>query len=497
MRPQDTTQGKSFSSAEPTALASNVIAAVGMADVVRTTLGPRGLDKLLVDQLGNRVITNDGYTILVSLKTTHPVSKLLVEIAERQEVSVGDGTTSTVIMAADMLKEGYRVTTEYGIHPSRLLAELDEGVSLVTEYLNKAAVPIGSLDDPMIQMVLETATASKLDGAQLSRLILEAIHLLGREERTDLRHGIILLRRLGEDLFLDGIAIEHLPMETSSVNAIGQPKVCLIRDSLKFPLQGSQTGDTPNPDRERESVLSKLTQHGINLIISNAPEIDPSFRIGLISRKIALIRVSTEELGLLSRSLTTPMFYATQMIGETQVPHFTSESIILDEEKGLTILKAPGSGVIATLIIGGATIETSKERMRTCVDGISGVHFALKGGVVAGSGIAELNAARFLERTMVERGVQKVGFNILMKGLESVSRQILDNSGYNGYDMLIRLMSKDDGIGVDVNTGEFVPMVNHGIIDPLITKIHAIQIAAHLTKTILKIDRNLIKDDGS
>src|SRR5665811_512562 len=98
------------------------------------------------------------------------------------------------------------------------------------------------------------------------------------------------------------------------------------------------------------------------------------------SRKIALIRVSTEELGLLSRSLTTPMFYATQMIGETQVPHFTSESIILDEEKGLTILKAPGSGVIATLIIGGATIETSKERMRTCVDGISGVHFALKGG---------------------------------------------------------------------------------------------------------------------
>ena len=81
--------------------------------------------------------------------------------------------------------------------------------------------------------------------------------------------------------------------------------------------------------------------------------------------------------------------------------------------------------MVATLIVGGATTETSKERIRTCVDGYSGVHFALKGGVLPGGGIAELNAARFLERNMMERNVQKIGFNVLIKGLESVSRQYL------------------------------------------------------------------------
>lgn len=100
------------------------MAAMSMADVIRTTLEPRGLDKLLVDQLGNRMITNDDYTVLVSLKATHPVSRLLVEIAELQEVSVGDGTTSAVIIAAEMLKEGYRIISEYKIQPSKVIKDL-------------------------------------------------------------------------------------------------------------------------------------------------------------------------------------------------------------------------------------------------------------------------------------------------------------------------------------------------------------------------------------
>lgn len=494
MASEETRQTKQFSG-DLNALAGNVMAAVSMADVVRTTMGPRGLDKLLVDQMGNRVITNDGYTVLVSLKTSHPVSRLLVEIAERQEMNVGDGTTSTVIMAAEMLKEGYRMTSECGIHPSRILSELDEGVEIVAEYFEQIQTPIESLKDPRVKDVLKTATASKLDGKQLSNHIMLAADHLGPQNRTDLRHGILLLRRLGDDVFVDGVAIEAMPQESSIVSQIIKPKICFIKDSLEFPLPGYQMEEDEQHDVQRKKIINSLENKGINVILTNAPKIDAVLKMELLAKNILLIRVSTEELILFSRSLEVPAIYGAQLASGYVPPFFEAESIELDEDKNLTILRAPKSGVAATLIIGGATTETSKERMRTCIDGICGLHYALKGGIVPGGGIAELNAARYLEKKMLDGKSQNIGCGILIKGLESISRQILDNAGYNGYEMMIRLRSQPDGIGINVVDGDYINMIENGIIDSRITKMHAIQIAVHIVKTILKIDRNLLKDE--
>ncbi|WP_400260022.1 TCP-1/cpn60 chaperonin family protein [Candidatus Methanomassiliicoccus intestinalis] len=494
MASEETRQTKQFSG-DLNALAGNVMAAVSMADVVRTTMGPRGLDKLLVDQMGNRVITNDGYTVLVSLKTSHPVSRLLVEIAERQEMNVGDGTTSTVIMAAEMLKEGYRMTSECGIHPSRILSELDEGVEIVAEYFEQIQTPIESLKDPRVKDVLKTATASKLDGKQLSNHIMLAADHLGPQNRTDLRHGILLLRRLGDDVFVDGVAIEAMPQESSIISQIIKPKICFIKDSLEFPLPGYQMEEDEQHDVQRKKIINSLENKGINVVLTNAPKIDAILKMELLAKNILLIRVSTEELILFSRSLEVPAIYGAQLASGYVPPFFEAESIELDEDKNLTILRAPKSGVAATLIIGGATTETSKERMRTCIDGICGLHYALKGGIVPGGGIAELNAARYLEKKMLEGKSQNIGCGILIKGLESISRQILDNAGYNGYEMMIRLRSQPDGVGINVVDGDYINMIENGIIDSRITKMHAIQIAVHIVKTILKIDRNLLKDE--
>ncbi|MGI0092079.1 MAG: TCP-1/cpn60 chaperonin family protein, partial [Nitrososphaerales archaeon] len=160
----------SSSGMELSSLASNVMSAMALADTIRSTLGPRGLDKLLVDQLGNRVITNDGYTVLVSLKTTNPVNRLLVEISERQQFSVGDGTTSAVIMAAEMLREGYRIIAEFKVHPTKLIGQIDEALGLSKDYLKNSSIQVGSFGDPLLRQVINTATASKLDGRELSDL---------------------------------------------------------------------------------------------------------------------------------------------------------------------------------------------------------------------------------------------------------------------------------------------------------------------------------------
>jgi chaperonin GroEL (HSP60 family) len=494
--PSPISQSQQSHPSELTSLANNVMAAVAMAEVIKTTLGPKGLDKLLIDQLGNRVITNDGYTVLVSLRTNHPIGKLLVQIAELQEFTVGDGTTSAVIMAAEMLKEGYRIISEYNIHPSKVIRELDEGISLCSDYLKTSSVNIDSLDEPLVRQIVKTATAAKLDGERISELIMQAINLLNKSGRTDLGHGIILLRRLGEDLFIDGLAIEHLPLEGAFTKNANGFKAALIKNALKLPLKGYPIeGDNDRHDKERMTFVSKIVDNEVNVIITNAPEIDFSLKLDLTSNNIAILRVSTEELDLLSRALRTPSQYAANILEGAPMSFSALNDVEVDEDRGLTIFKSPQTETVATLILGGATKETSKERMRTCTDGISAVHSALKGGIVAGGGIAELNTARFLQKTMTEKKIEKPGWNVLIKGLESISRQILDNCGFNGYETTLKLKSEQDGVGIDVESGNFINMTEKGIVDPLITKLNAIQVAVHVTKTILKIDKNLLKND--
>ncbi|MGH2638551.1 MAG: TCP-1/cpn60 chaperonin family protein, partial [Rhabdochlamydiaceae bacterium] len=325
--------------------------------------------------------------------------------------------------------------------------------------------------------------------------IMGAISYLDSKGRPDLKYGSVLLRRLGEDGLIEGLAIESLPQEAAFVENLGNCKVALIKDSLKAPLLGhAAEADKGSSDRESELLVSRLVASGINLIVSNAPEIDLHFKLALISNRISLIRVSTDELKILSRALRIRPNYAIDIMNESSPVQLTSVSRVeIDEENRLTILKNPSSGAIATLIVGGATVETSKERMRAVTDGISAAYFALKGGVVAGGGIAELNLARFLQKVMDEKGEHKPGYDVLIHGLESISRQIFDNCGFNGYESMIELKPQPDSMGIDIETGAFINMVSGGIVDPLITKINAILVAVHIAKTILKIDKNLLK----
>ena len=161
------------------ALESNCNAVMAVAETVRTTLGPKGLDKLLIDQAMNRHVTNDGVTILLSLKTIHPVARMIVEIAERQEEMVGDGTTTSVVMAAEMIKEGKKFIKEMGVHPSKIVEGIDSGVKFACELLEKEAKKIGIADVELEQVIL-TSLASKLDGQRLAPLVISAISTIIR-----------------------------------------------------------------------------------------------------------------------------------------------------------------------------------------------------------------------------------------------------------------------------------------------------------------------------
>ena len=142
------------------ALESNSNAVMAVADTVRTTLGPKGLDKLLIDQAMNRHISNDGVTILLSLRAIHPVARMIVEIAERQEQLVGDGTTTAVVMAAEMIKEGKRLVKELGVHPTKVVEGIEGGVKEACQLLEREAKKI-SLNEIALEQVVKTSLSSK------------------------------------------------------------------------------------------------------------------------------------------------------------------------------------------------------------------------------------------------------------------------------------------------------------------------------------------------
>ena len=160
-----------------TALENNCTAVLSIADTVRTTLGPKGLDKLLVDELGNRFITNDGATIMLSVKTAHPVAKLVVEIADRQEEKVGDGTTTAVVLAAEMIKEGKRLITDMGIHPTLIVRGIELGIQRSIELFKQMAIKI-NMKDASLAQVISTAAGSRMDGDQVVSLVGDALGFL-------------------------------------------------------------------------------------------------------------------------------------------------------------------------------------------------------------------------------------------------------------------------------------------------------------------------------
>src|SRR5262245_11140749 len=219
------------------ALESNSNAVMAVADTVRTTLGPKGLDKLLIDQAMNRHISNDGVTILLSLRAIHPVARMIVEIAERQEQLVGDGTTTAVVMAAEMIKEGKRLIKELGVHPTKVVEGIESGVNHACDLLEKEAKGI-SIMDSMLDRIVKTSLSCKLDGQKLASLVISALRSVGKNAyyngSYDFNKAIMVIRKTNmEDKVVNGIVLERKRMDPEMPLKVKESKVIIIKLDLK------------------------------------------------------------------------------------------------------------------------------------------------------------------------------------------------------------------------------------------------------------------------
>jgi chaperonin GroEL (HSP60 family) len=453
------------------ALESNSNAVMAVADTVRTTLGPKGLDKLLIDQAMNRHVSNDGVTILLSLRAIHPVARMIVEIAERQEQLVGDGTTTAVVMAAEMIKEGKRLIKELGVHP--------------------------------------TSLSSKLDGEKLSSLVIAALRSVGKNAMYNGSYNfdksIMVIRRTNmEDRIINGIVLERKRMDPEMPLEMKEARIMIAKLDLKpvkesWLKENSKYEEILSMENDRviksKEIVNAMLATDANTILIASPEVDQVIEDLLVARKVFVVRISTEEIEYLSRYTGAK---SVRTLEDLKKPDIIGRAghIYEDEDNGVIYIENGLSRNMVTMIVSGTTKETSLERWRAAIDGVNAAEAALNKGVVAGGGSAELHVIEKVNNMRL-KGLEQVGLEVVTSALESIMRQILTNAGFNGLEKVMAAKASPSGFGIDINSGEVVDMWKRGVLDPLLVKTMALQAAGEISKSVLRIDRNLAAEDLS
>jgi len=488
------------------ALESNSNAVMAVADTVRTTLGPKGLDKLLIDQAMNRHISNDGVTILLSLRAIHPVAKMIVEIAERQEQKVGDGTTTAVILAAEMIKEGKRLIRELAVHPTKVVEGIESGVKHACDLLNKSAKKI-SLDEIELDQIVKTSLSPKLDGNVLYKMVVSALRAAGKDaiygDTYDFDKSIKVVRRTDiDDKIINGVVLERRRLDPELPIQVNNAKILILKLDLKpvkesWIKENSKYQDILTMENDRlvksKKIVDAILETGANTLFIASPEVDQIIEDLFVSKGIFAVHISNEEIEYLSRYTGAKPVRTLDDLKNKDILG-TSEKIYEDEDIGIIYLENGLGKKIITILISGSTKEISLERWRSTIDGINAAEAALNYGVVPGGGAAELHLIEKIKQLKL-KGLEQVGLEVVTSALESIMRQILTNAGFNGLEKVMTAKASPDGYGVDIDTGEIVDMVSIGILDPVLVKTMALQASGEMAKSVLRIDKNLAADD--
>ena len=490
------------------ALESNSNAVMAIADTVRTTLGPKGLDKLLIDQAMNRHVSNDGVTILLSLRAIHPVARMIVQIAERQEQLVGDGTTTAVVMAAEMIKDGKRLVKELGVHPTKVVEGIESGVKHACQILQAEAKKI-DLEDITLEQIVKTSLSSKMDGQKLSSLVILALRSVGQAARYngsfDFDKSIMVIRRTNmEDRVVNGVVLERKRMDQEMPVEINQARIMIVKFDLKpvkeaWLKENSKYQEILSMESDRlaksKEIVDTMLATGANTFLIASPEVDQVVEDLLASKKMFAVRISTEEIEYLSRYTGAKPI---RMIDELKKPDILGKAdhVIEDEDNGVVYIENGSGKNMVTMIVTGTTKETSLERWRATIDGVNAAEAALNKGIVAGGGAAELHAIEKIKNLRL-KGLEQVGLEVVTSALESIMRQILTNAGFNGLEKVMAAKASPDGFGIDIDSGEVVDMRSKGVVDPVLVKTMALEAAGEISKSVLRIDRNLAAEDLS
>lgn len=497
------------------AQSNNISAAIAVAEAVRTTLGPKGMDKMIVDSLGDVTITNDGATILDTIDVEHPAAKMIVEVAKTQDDKVGDGTTTSVILAGELLKLAQELM-EQQVHPTLIFRGYRKALIKSKEILQNLAQKIEINDKKTLKMVAETAMNSKLITGARSHFADIAVDSVSqvKESRGDNVYidldQIQIIKKEGKSLLdtkmVNGMIVDKEIVHAMMPKVIHNAKIALINSSLEvekteFDAEIKvQTPDQINRFLEEEANMlrkrvNKLKEIGANIVFCQKG-VDEKAQNFLAKENIMTIRrVKKSDMEKLARATNAKIVnnifeISSQDLGEAG----KVEEKKVGEDNMIFISDCATPKTVSILIRAGIE-HVVDEAERMIHDALSVVKAAIEVPyILPGGGASQIELAKKLRAYAgTIGGREQLSIEVYANSLEIIPKTLVENAGFNPVDMIVELRSKhksDEGAsyGIDINAGKADDMMKLGIVEPLAVLIQAIQSSTEVANMILKID---------
>ncbi len=490
---------------------NNIAAAKAVADSVRSTLGPKGMDKMLVDSIGDVTVTNDGVTILKEIDVQHPAAKMVVEVAKTQDTECGDGTTTAVVLAGELLKQSESLI-DSNIHPTVITNGFKLAAEKAVEVLNDIAVP--SNDDKLLKKVAETAMTGKSvggEGEHLADLIVQAARDVQEGNIVDTTNIKIEKKAGGviNDTYLvKGLVIDKQRVHPRMPKVVKNAKIALFTTALenKKPEVSAEISISDplsmqsflnEEDSTLKAIVDKIVSTGANVVFCQKG-VDDLVQHYLAKAGVLCFR-RLKESDIIAISKAT----GGSLVGEPmeiQAKDLGTAEEVAEKEVGLesmcfiTGCKNPKA---VSIVIRGGTEHVLAEVERAMVDAIRVVGVAIEDGkVVAGAGAPEIETElRLAEYASSVGGREQLAIEAFSKALEIIPWTIAENAGIDSIDAIIKLKTAHDKkkkngayFGLDLDTGEAVNMLDRCVVEPLRVKVQAINSAAEVANMILRID---------
>jgi len=492
------------------ALNSNITAAMAVSEIVKTTLGPMGMDKMLIDSYGNSVITNDGVKILQEMDIEHPGAKLLVGVAKTQESEVGDGTTSAVVLSGEILKSARELISKK-IHPTAITRTFNIGLSKAMEILESEALSIDPKNKKLVCDICSTAMTGKIaefSKESLSNMIFDAITKVSLDNGVD-SNKIKIQKAVGGDIsesyLVDGIVLDKNPANVNMPSEISNASI-LICD---FPLEVRELDNDAklnissveeyeqfleNEQNYLIGIVKKIAEIGTNVVVCQKG-VDDNVAYNLAKLGIlAVRRTRKSDLERLNVALSRKVVNNLEDIVPENlgIVELVSVKEILNEK--YIFLEGFEQSNCVTLFLKGSTSHILDELERAIEDAIGDVNSVLKSKkIVAGGGAIEFELYKQLinfSKTFI--GKEQLILEAYAKSFLVIPKVLCENSGFDEIDTISELTALhekgESKSGLDCFSGVVLNTIKEKIIEPINVKSQAIKSATEISSMILRID---------
>jgi thermosome len=494
---------------------NNIAAALAVADTIKTTLGPRGMDKMLIDSMGDITITNDGATILDEIDVGHPAAKMMVEIAKTQDDMVGDGTTTVVVLSGELLRKAEDLL-EQNIYPTVIVSGYRKAVKKAIEVLEKVAIPVDLGDRETLKKVAMTSMRSKAVSPArdfLAEIAIDAVNHIS-EKRGDSMladiDNIQVVKKEGKSI-LDTMLVMGVILDKEVVHAgmpkrVEKAKIALLNAALeikKTELSAEIRIRDPTQmkaflDKETSmlsGMVEKIAAAGTNVLVCQKGIDDMAQHFLAKHGVLAVRRAKESDMEKLSRATGGKVVTNIDDLKPGDLGH----AVLVEERKigddKMVFVEGCKDPKSVSLLIRAGLERMVDEAERAMKDALSVVADVVeKNKIVAGGGAVEAEIAKELHRYASKvGGREQMAISAFADAMEVIPKALSDNAGLESIDVLVNLRAahekpKGQFMGVDVFSGKIVDMYEEGVLEPLSVKEHAVKSAAEVASVILRID---------